>query len=90
MGRNRRAPKDGLLTNSQMVEVKRRARLICDALDNENDEKVEEIAIESIKRLEDIELIVLGELIQQHGFYEVGEAIQELNLNFFDASEDED
>ncbi len=83
MKKRRRAQKDGVLSNSQLVEVKRRAKLICDALDLENDEKVEEIAIESIKRMDSAELMILGSLIENHGFFEVGEAISGSDLLFF-------
>ncbi len=83
MKKRRRAQKSGPLSNSQFVEVKRRAKLICDALDTENDEKVEEIAIESIKNMEPDELMILGSFIENHGFFEVGEAISSSDLSYF-------
>ena len=83
MKKRRRSQKDGVLSNSQLIEVKRRAKLICDALDIENDAKVEEIAIESIEIMSSDELMILGSLIENHGFYEVGEAVSCGNSFFF-------
>ena len=87
MKNKKRAQKGGLLSNSQFIEVKRRAKLICDALDTENDAKVEEIAIESIEIMSSDELMILGTFIENHGFFEVGEAISESNLSFFGETE---
>jgi hypothetical protein len=83
MKKMRRAQKDGLLSNSQMNEVKRRAKLITDALDSENDDKVEEIAIESIEQMNSDELMILGNFIENHGYFAVGEAIANSDLEFF-------
>ncbi len=83
MKNRRRAQKNALLSNSQLIEVKRRAKLICDALDTENDAKVEEIAIESIEIMTSDELMILGSFIENHGFFEVGEAISQSDLLFF-------
>jgi hypothetical protein len=87
--KSKRAKKDGLLSNQQLNEVKRRALLICNALDSGNDTKVDEIAIESIKRLDDVELLVLGDFVEKHGFFELGEQISQGNLSFFDPDDEE-
>ena len=83
MSKGKRAQKDGFLNQASFIEVKRRAKLICDALDAENDEKVEIISVESIKTLTPEELVVLGSLIENHGFFAVGEAITASDLGFF-------
>lgn len=88
MKNRRRAQKGGLLSNSQLIEVKRRAKLICDALDTENDAKVEEIAIESIEQMDSDELMILGNYIENHGFFEVGEAIAQSDVMFFGESDE--
>ena len=88
MKKRRRAQKDGPLSNSQFIEVKRRANLMCDALDSENDQKLEEIAIESIKLMNSDELMVLGSFVENHGYFEVGEAIANSDLNFFGETEE--
>jgi hypothetical protein len=89
MKTRRRAKKDGLLPHNQFIEVNRRAKLICGALDSGNDEKVEEIAGESIKILSPDELLILGSLVENHGFYNVGEAIYNKDLDFFGIDPDE-
>jgi hypothetical protein len=92
MGRKRKHAKkaqNSLISHSKFIEVNRRAKLICDALDAERDEKVEEIAIESIKFMTPEELVVLGEKIERHGFYSVGEAITAGDLEFFGAVNDD-
>ena len=83
----RLSKKFDILSQMDFVEAKRRAKLICDALDSENDEKVEEISTESIREVSDEMLLVIGDLVQRHGFYEVGSAIQDGNLLFFGEDE---
>ena len=80
---------NSIISQQQFVEVKRRAKLICDALDTENDAKVEEIAIESIKFMTPPELVMLGDQIEKHGYYAVGEAITDGDLYFFEENDDE-
>jgi hypothetical protein len=87
--KKRRAQKDGLVSNSQLIEIKRRAKLICDALENGDDEKVETIAIESIKFMGPGELVVLAGALENFGYYDVGEAIATSDIGFFEASEDD-
>ena len=82
MGKHRPS-KDSPISNSQLNELKRRAALICSALKANRDEKVIEIAVESIEMFSDYELVVLGDLVQREGFFNVGEAIQNADLIFF-------
>jgi hypothetical protein len=85
--KSRRASKNQALSQSEFVEVKRRALLICHALDCENDEKLEELAIESIEILNSEQLLYLANLIENHGFFEVAEAIASSDLFFFGEAE---
>lgn len=92
MGRKRKhsaKASNSLLSQYQYNEVRRRAKLITDALDTENDDKVEEIAIESIKRMTPEELLFLGDMVQKHGFYEVGDAIIQGDQEFFGGTNEE-
>lgn len=90
MKKLKRAEKNQPLSQRQFVEVKRRAQLMCQALDTENDEKLEEIAIESIQMLGDEELLFLASLIENHGYFEVAEALASSDLVFFGETDDSD
>jgi hypothetical protein len=88
MRKSKRAPKAGFLSQTSLIEVKRRSKLICDALDSENDEKVEIICVESIKIMSPEELVVLAGLIENHGFFAVADALATSNSDFFSVDSD--